>query len=165
MKIFLKAFNLKPAALVFLFPAVWLFIINGCSGHPGGYGASPAGAGADAESVEGRWGIDKDASAEYARQSPRWSDEDEASVHTVLDMLSSGYFITVNPDSIVMEARGRRTEVPVELVRSSAGEHVYRGEVHGTEVEFTVVIDANGAMNFRSSVSDDFDYLLWRRID
>ncbi len=160
MNIFLKAFNLKLAALAFLFPAVLLFIINGCSGHPEDYGASPP-----AESVEGKWGIDKDASAEYARQSPRWSDEDEASIHTVLDMLSSGYFITVNPDSIVMEARGRRTEVPVELVSSPAGKHVYRGEVHDTEVEFTVVIDENGTMNFRSSVSDDFDYMLWKRID
>ncbi len=165
MGFFLRAFTLKPAALIFLCLAVLPVFIKGCSGLPGDDGTASDAADQVTGSIEGKWGIDKNASAEYARQSPRWRDEDEASIHAVLDMLSAGYFITVGPDSILVEAMSGRIEVPVELVQSSAGTYIFKGVVNDVEVEFTAVMDEHGRMNFRSSVSDDFDYLLWKRID
>lgn len=111
----------------------------------------------------GRWAIDKEATGEYARQSPRWNPEDEENLPRLLDMLAERYFIEIGRGSIVIEERGRTVEIPVAMEEISSGERVYRGALEGREVLFTLKLTESGGMNFRSSLSDDLDYVVWKR--
>lgn len=141
---------LRACGFIFLLSAV--IYLHGCGG------------GALKEfSPEGKWFIDKEATAEYAKLSPRWKPEDEKNLPRLLDMLAERYSLEIGDDSIVIEERGSRFEIPVAMEEISSRGRVYRGALDGREFFFTLEMMAGGSMSFRSSLSDDFDYVLWRR--
>ncbi len=143
---------LRASGFIALFSAA--VYLQGCGG-----------AGPEAFAPEGKWVIDKEATGEYARQSPRWKEEDEENLPRMLDMLAGMYFLEISADSIAIEARGRRMEIPAEIVESSGSRRVYGGVFGGREVVFTAESRGKENINLRSSMSDDFDYILWKRDD
>ncbi len=149
------------AVLTLLCYVIVIFAFKGCANSPD----SSESLRTEAYSVDGRWSIDTDASAVYARQSPKWTEEDEANAGVVLDMMSERYFLSFEPDAITIEERGNRVEIPAALIESSGGRRVYRGAFSGVEVEFTATVNDDGNLNLRTSLSEDFDYILWKRAD
>lgn len=148
-------------ALIVGFSLFAMLALKGCAGRAEFGDASAP----ELPSLLGRWRIDAAASADYARQSPRWSEEDGLNARRFLDMMAESYFIVIGPESIILEARGSRAEIPVTRVEAGGGRHVYRGVFSGMEVDFALTLNEAGNLNLQSSLSDDFDYILWERAD
>ena len=138
-----------------LFLVLSFAFVTGCGG------SSSA---SSVKKLQGKWVIQKEATSEYVKKSPKWTDNDEKNLPKMMEMFST-YSITFKEKSIILEQRGKGLEFPAELVKEEANKCEFKGKIRDSDVVLTVAIDDKGLMNYKSSLTDDMDYCMWKKAE
>lgn len=139
----------KSLVIIFI-----LFLILGCSEKP-------------QQKLIGSWVVDYTETFKMIKSSEVWNEMGEVEKEMfpdLLDEMISGMQITISPSELITMIGNEQVNVPYNIVSATAEKVVVSTLIESEEVELTFKIINADRIMFSSSVTDDMDYLVWKRV-
>jgi hypothetical protein len=130
-----------------------LFLIMGCSEKP-------------QEKLIGSWVVDYNETFKMIKSSEAWQemgDVERNMFPDLLDEMISGMKITITASELITMIGNEQVNVPYTIISEETNKVVVSTVINEEEIELTFKIINDNRIMFTSSVTDDMDYLVWKK--